>query len=102
MLVLDDAVDALARFLVGEGEADGYAFTHQRLAQHFFDRLAEREREYSTSDSWPGGSGQSMGLDPTPFSLLRLGGRKSPANSQRHFCIPVILSLNPEGAPHAH
>jgi hypothetical protein len=41
---LDAAVDALARFLVGEGETNGYAFTHPRLAQHFFDRLAERER----------------------------------------------------------
>jgi hypothetical protein len=41
---IDDAVDALSRFLVGDGDNDGYAFTHPLLGQHFYARLAERER----------------------------------------------------------
>ena len=41
---LDEAVDSLARFLVGDGQREGYAFTHPRLGQHFYERLAEGER----------------------------------------------------------
>lgn len=41
---LDDFMGALQRFVIGDGEAQGYAFSHPRLGDYFYDRLAKAGR----------------------------------------------------------
>ena len=36
---LEDALEALRRFVIGDGETQGYAFTHPRLGYYFYDKL---------------------------------------------------------------
>jgi hypothetical protein len=36
---LDDVLKSLSRFIVGDGVTHGYAFSHPRLGDHFYDRL---------------------------------------------------------------
>lgn len=45
---LDDALRVLGRFVIGDGVTQGYAFSHPRLADHFFERisLAGQARDY--------------------------------------------------------
>lgn len=41
----DDALNPLTRLIIGDGEVQGYVFSHPQLAQYFYDRLSIRDRE---------------------------------------------------------
>jgi len=42
---LDGALRPLQRFIIGDGEEQGYTFSHPRLSYFFYDRLAVKERQ---------------------------------------------------------
>ena len=42
---LEDALRPLARFVIGDGDNQGYAFSHPRLGAYFYDKLSGRERQ---------------------------------------------------------
>ena len=41
---LDEVIQRLRRFIVGDGDTQGYAFSHPRLGDYFYDRLAKAGR----------------------------------------------------------
>ncbi len=41
---LDDIMRSLQRFIIGDGDMQGYTFSHPRLADYFYDRLAKAGR----------------------------------------------------------
>lgn len=41
---LEEALQPLERFVVGDGRSQGYVFTHPKLGQYFYERLAKTER----------------------------------------------------------
>lgn len=43
--VLDEAARSVNRFVIGDGEASGYVFSHPRLDDYFWARLAPREQQ---------------------------------------------------------
>jgi len=42
---LDEALEPLRRFVVGDGVRAGYVFSHPRLGVHFYERLTRAERD---------------------------------------------------------
>ncbi len=42
--LLDEALQRLGRFVIGDGSAQGYVFSHPRLSQHFYEHLQPQER----------------------------------------------------------
>jgi hypothetical protein len=42
---LGEALETLARFVIGDGREQGYSFTHPRLSQYFYSRLSRPERD---------------------------------------------------------
>ncbi|MGH7600620.1 MAG: hypothetical protein ACREOI_30050 [bacterium] len=43
--LLDEAAATVNRFIIGDGLASGYVFSHPRLAEYFAGKLTERERQ---------------------------------------------------------
>ncbi len=43
--LLDEAVATVNRFIIGDGLASGYVFSHPRLAEYFAAKLTDRERQ---------------------------------------------------------
>lgn len=43
--LLDEAAQAVNRFIIGDGLASGYVFSHPRLAEYFAGKLTDRERQ---------------------------------------------------------
>ncbi|AMY07712.1 hypothetical protein LuPra_00892 [Luteitalea pratensis] len=43
---LDDVMSDLKRFVVGDGDTQGYALSHPRLAEYFYDRLANAGQQH--------------------------------------------------------
>ncbi len=43
--ILKEALRPLWRFVVGDGKERGYAFSHPRLNQYFYEKLPQRERQ---------------------------------------------------------
>lgn len=43
---LDEALDSLARFVIGDGVAMGYVFSHPQITSYFYDRLRPTERNF--------------------------------------------------------
>jgi Trypsin-like peptidase domain len=43
-LIVEEALETLARFIVGDGQTQGYVFSHPRLNQYFHEKLSPRER----------------------------------------------------------
>jgi hypothetical protein len=43
--ILEEAIQSLARFVVGDGKEQGYVFSHPRLNQYFYEKLPPRERQ---------------------------------------------------------
>jgi hypothetical protein len=43
--MLDQTMSHLARFIIGDGRYQGYAFSHPRLADFFYDHLSASERQ---------------------------------------------------------
>ena len=42
---LEEALQPLARLVIGDGKRQGYAFSHPRLGQYFWEKLSEGERQ---------------------------------------------------------
>lgn len=42
---IDGVLSPLARFITGDGDKQGYVFSHPRLAQYFYEQLIPREKE---------------------------------------------------------
>ncbi|HEX7316258.1 MAG TPA: hypothetical protein VF297_20295 [Pyrinomonadaceae bacterium] len=47
--VLDSVMTSLTRIIIGDGQIQGYVFSHPRLGNYFYDKLATRDR-----DRWEG------------------------------------------------
>lgn len=43
-ILIRDAITPLARFVVGDGQEQGYAFSHPKLADYFHEQLTRRDR----------------------------------------------------------
>ena len=43
--IIDDVVQPLSRFVVGDGREQGYVFSHPLLNQHFYEKLSTDERK---------------------------------------------------------
>jgi len=46
---LEDALQPLSRFVIGDGRTHGFVFSHPRLAGHFYEQLSELERRTWTA-----------------------------------------------------
>ncbi|MFT3817892.1 MAG: DUF4062 domain-containing protein [Rubrivivax sp.] len=60
---LEEAIRALERFVIGDGKAQGYAFTHPRLADHFRDRLAKAGQAVERESRFVGWGLRCLGED---------------------------------------
>jgi hypothetical protein len=47
--MLEEALRPLARFVLGDGEQQGYVFSHPRLGAYFYERLARGDRQATES-----------------------------------------------------
>jgi hypothetical protein len=84
---LDEAARAVNRFLLGDGESIGYAFSHPRLDDYFADRLTAKERR-----AW-----QARFLDYGRRVLAALAaGDLPPAEASPYLIQFYALHLDPE------
>jgi Trypsin-like peptidase domain/AAA ATPase domain len=81
--MLEDAMRPLGRFVLGDGEQQGYSYSHPRLAAHFFERLAaaERRRVDQRFLDWGAGAVKAEAVLPAYVSEhycahLRRAGRR--------------------------
>jgi len=89
---IDEAARAVNRFVLGDGEATGYAFSHPRLDDYFAERLTARERR-----AW-----QGRFLDYGRRALAALQAGELPAAEASPYLLQFYsahLDPDPEAPP---
>jgi hypothetical protein len=109
---LEEALRPLSRFVIGDGERQGFVFSHPRLGDYFHERLGVRERQTTEARFLSWGeqtlAALTVQLATQPASFLYPPWAQALpllANSTRHdllfdlrFLMPVIIRL---GGPRA-
>jgi hypothetical protein len=86
---LEDALQPLARFVVGDGRTHGFVFSHPRLAVHFYEQLSAAERR-----SW---EGRFVEWGQRTLAALKLG-HAGPAAASRYLIQYFGAHLERSGA----
>jgi hypothetical protein len=86
---LEEALRPLARLVVGDGKQHGYAFSHPRLGQYFWEKLSKGEQQALDRRFLDWGLGCVEGLrrgemaprDVSPYLVRALGGHLARAGA---------------------
>ena len=86
---LEEALRLLARLVVGDGKRQGYAFSHPRLGQYFWEKLSRREQQALEGRFLDWGLGCVEGLrrgevapqEVSPYLVRALGGHLARAGA---------------------
>jgi len=86
---LEEALRPLARLVVGDGKQQGYAFSHPRLGQYFWEKLSQGERQTLERRFLDWGLGCVEGLrrgevapqEVSPYLVRALGGHLTRAGA---------------------
>jgi hypothetical protein len=86
---LEEALRPLARLVVGDGKQQGYAFSHPRLGQYFWEKLSQGERQTLERRFLDWGlkcverlrRGEMAPRDVSPYLVRALGGHLARAGA---------------------